>query len=578
MGIDSPPSASSPRTSFSPRTDREIRVGLSPDGNILITREAMLWGNFAFFMSELLTGEVEDLDGVVVPSHVLVEAHQQEWCDLYQNEARVCLMAPRDHGKTWVGMAYLLWRCWRHNRGSDGLLLVGDPDGRFQAVLFSETLDQATIFFETFQSLFLANAELFGDILPNFAQLRSRQLRDVWSNRRIRLRNGAQISIRGWRTSTRGMHPDLIMLDDVQSDKNTLTAYQRNKNWTYFVGTLLPMGARQYIVTGTALHYDDLLHRLRKHAKGSTIVRTPFAWRKYRAVHWDSGTVLWPAKHDLPDLIEKREFDAILFAREYQNDPRDDASSLFPLKLTEPALRAGADLTLLGASISDGLDVRWENPMVYRRTAAERIILSADFALSGEAAADYCVILVAAIDLSTQKRRLIAVRRGKGWDFHRQVLELRLATAMYGVDLGVMEHNAFQRWVYSEVQKYPETVGRIIGHQTGAEKQDLKDGVPGLVIELATGTWIIPSGDRASEAFAKLWQMELNAFGWKDDKLQGVGEHDDIVMAFWLLSRAGRIVNTLMSQGDPTQYVQMEDVGIERVRIGEDWDEVAMRR
>lgn len=552
-----------------PHSGRRVRSGgesslvLRPeaDGSLGLTYLQALWTSFPFFMGELV-----DDSG----AHLLVEPHTEEWCNLYQDSARCVLMAPRDHGKTYVGMAYLLWRCWRHNRSPDGHLLSGQPDGRFSAVLFSETLTQADGFFETFQSLFLSNLGLLGDIAPDFTRLRRSALRDVWSNRRVRLRNGASVTIRAFRTSTRGLHPDLVMLDDVLSDKNCLTAYQRNKNWTYFVGTLLPMNATQYIVTGTAQHYDDLLHRLRKHSRASKIVKHPFVWRKFRAVDWVSGQTLWPARYDLDALLEKQEMDAILFAREYQNDPRDDASSLFPFSLTEPALKLGHEYVLLGPPV--GGDIPGAPAPVYRRLPHERVLLSADFALSGEAGADYCVILVGVLDLHTQKRRLIAVRRGRGWNFERQVMELRLACLMYGVDIGVMEHNSFQRWVYAEVQKYPETAGRIVGHQTGVERQDLKDGVPGLVIELAQGLWIIPTGNAPSEAFAKLWQMEFNAFGWKDDKLQGVGEHDDIVMSQWLLSRCARIVNTLMSLGAQDRMITMEDVGIERVRIG-DWDQ-----
>jgi len=40
------------------------------------------------------------------------------------------------------------------------------------------------------------------------------------------------------------------------------------------------------------------------------------------------------------------------------------------------------------------------------------------------------------------------------------------------------------------------------------------------------------SGGRKIEE-VKNWLSECEAFGWQDDKLEGVGEHDDTVMAWW---------------------------------------------
>lgn len=483
---------------------------------------------------------------------------------------------------TWTVLSYLLWRAWKHNRHPiTGELLPDMPEGRLEVLYFSDTIQQAGERFETFRGLLSAegNRDIFGDILPDFRRGKVATIRSVWAQRRVRLKNGFTAVARGYRTSTRGVHPTIVVLDDVLNDTNTLTKYQRDKTWRYLMATIMPMNAKQVIVIGTAFHYDDLLHRLKPDKRKAPLVvngrKTYFVWRKYRAVNWDTGDVLWPEQHSIEDLEGRRDADPLLFAREFQNDPRDDASSIFPAHLTKPAIDAGAAEPFAAPvmKVEDFWALPPElRPPPYVKDQYEFTVLSADMALSGEVGADYCAIEVGSYDVRTQKRRLIWAMRERGLDFHQQVQALRMACWLFKIDLGCMEHNSFQRWVRAETLKYPETAGRIVGHNTGPERQTLQEGVPSLVIGLAQRLWTIYSGDKAALRFASIWQSEMNAFGWKDDKLQGVGEHDDTVMAFWLLERAVRLINTLLQAGPEEQFVGLADVGIDRVRVA-GWDQ-----
>lgn len=577
--------ATSPTTTEDPSG---VPVTTDAAGRPIINRLALMYESLAYFMSQLKDEAGQPL---------AVADHHEEWCGLLVHSPLLCMLAPRDHGKSWTVISYLLWRAWRHNRDPlTGQLRPDMPEGRLEVLYFSDIIQQATERFDTFRSLLAAegNRDIFADILPDFRRGTSATIRGVWAQRRVRLKNGFEAVARGFRTSTRGVHPDLIVLDDVLNDTNTLTKYQRDRTWRYLMGTIMPMNAQQVIVIGTAFHYDDLLHRLKPDKRKAPMViggrKTFWVWRKYRAVQWEpvdeNGApivdakgeavprVLWPEKHSVEDLEGRRDADPLLFAREFQNDPRDDASSLFPDKLTKPAIVAGSGEPF-AAPVMDPeeffalpYDLR---PAPYVKDQYEFTVLSGDMALGSEADNDYCVIEVGSYNLQTQKRKLIWAYRKRGLDLHQQVNALRMACWMFGVDLGCIEHNNFQRWVRSETTKWPETVGRIVGHNTGPEKQRLEDGVPSLVITLAQRMWTIYSGDKTALRFATLWATELNAFGWKDDKLQGVGEHDDIVMAFWLLERAIRLINTLLQQGPEDQMLGLEDVGIDKVRVA-GWD------
>lgn len=531
--------------------DGHAVYGVDADGNLMIPKQKAMYESFAFFMSELVDDKGEPL---------YVGEHHEQWCDAMQFEKRLVLLAPRDHGKTWTNVIYLMWRCWRHNRDENGRYLSHHPEGQFESLLFSDTYAQAGAFFEKMSVLILANEEIFQDIMPTGTRGTRKVLKDVWTGGLIRFRNLASVQTKAYMTSTRGLHPNLVICDDVLNDSNSATSHQRSKVWRYFVGTISPMlGPHgQLIVVGTAQHYSDLLHRLRTVSE--------FKWLKYRAVDWETGAVLWPERHNLQDLMQRRDMDPVLFSKEYQNDPRDDSSSLFPHSLTQPAIDQGAGFKFLPA---------------YTKRAGEFVVLSADFALSEQVGADYCVINVARLDMATQRRQLLWAVREKAWGFQTQVDMLRMACSQFDVDIGVIENNSFQRWVRQETEKYPETAGVIVGHTTGIEKTTLKDGVPGLIIALRQGLWQIPDGkdpvtgevaDPAAHHYAMTWQSELNAYGWVDDKLQGAGEHDDTVIAFWLLERAVRLVNTILKKGPPEQYVTMAELGIERVQIGaHDW-------
>jgi len=488
-----------------------------------------------------------------------VESFHEEWLTLFEQHDRVAILAPRGHGKTTVVISYLLWHCWRHNRHPDtGLLLEGLPDGTWEAVIFSATMEQVTHLFETFKSLMLANEDLYVGILPSTTASRGAMVREVWSRKRTRLKNRAEVSIRAYDTSTRGLHPDLLLLDDVLCDENSMSAHQRDQTWRYFTGTVLPMNPAKLMVIGTAFHYGDLLHRLKpKEAAQASAVssRVRFVWRKYRAIDPEQETALWPALHSYEELLDRREFDAVSFSREFQNEPTDDASSMFPFDLTARMV-----------------DEAGSFKQRYRPDPAEEmVVFGYDPAASAEVGGDFCCLIVVAVQKRTFKRRVLWAYHDRGLGFDEQVQLLRDTCRDFGVAVGMVEDNGFQRWLRDTASKYPETAGRIFSHTTGREKRNLEEGVPSLKIGLQAGLWdgSLPAGDDESNAFTTVIRTECAAFGWRDGKLQGVGEHDDTVHAWWFANIAARHVEAFVLAQPEVEIVTMEDLGIERVKIGD---------
>jgi hypothetical protein len=252
-----------------------------------------------------------------------------------------------------------------------------------------------------------------------------------------------------------------------------------------------------------------------------------------------------------------REAEPTIFSREYQNDPRDDAASIFPYELTQHALDAGTGLTFLPA---------------YRKAAGEVVVLGVDLAVSEAARADFTVAIVAAFELATGRRRVLTAVRAKGLALDRQVTLLHDLCVDYRVDLAIVEQNGFQRWVLDALRAWPELRERVFGHTTGQAKNDLEGGIPGLKLALLADQWVMPCGDAESRLFARTWQAELSAFGWKDGRLEGLGEKDDTVMATWFVERAIRLAKELIASVPTDEIVYGEDLGIERVHISPDLD------
>ena len=79
----------------------------------------------------------------------------------------------------------------------------------------------------------------------------------------------------------------------------------------------------------------------------------------------------------------------------------------------------------------------------------------------------------------------------------------------------------------------------------------------------------MPCGDAVSRRLARTWQTELGAFGLRDGKPVGAGEHDDMVIASWYVELAVGRLQQLLAMQPAEELVTMEDLGIEPVRIGE---------
>ncbi len=214
-------------------------------------------------------------------------------------------------------------------------------------MMFSSSSMQSDLFLDSIKKEIEQNPLLLQDYGPLAGESYGQTWRggDIVCCHPIRLPNGefkrddkgllipdftTRLTARGAESSTRGLRhgayrPDLVLLDDAESDEHVLTPEQRVKLkqwWHKAVEPMLDPNIGVSIVVGTILHFDSLLSYL--------LTRTDvYDTFKYAAIQPD-GTSLWPERWPLDKLEEERlRLGTAAFSQEYMNNPLDDDARKF---------------------------------------------------------------------------------------------------------------------------------------------------------------------------------------------------------------------------------------------------------
>lgn len=423
-----------------------------------------------------------------------------EWHNLLASSPRLCLLAPRDSGKThFFVVGYVLWNIV-YNRHK----LI---------YLISDSADQAMDLLQKIKDEIETN--------PAFRYLKDKDKPEMWSRQAISCTNGVRIKVKGFGTAIRGPHPGLIILDDVLNDQDPLTAAGRNKAEKYFKSAVSNMIRKnkksQIVLVGTAQHFKDLLHILEDNPA--------YTWRKYKAiVDKKTKKVLIPERYNWADLQAKKiEIGSLAFAKEFQNEPLDEDSTLFPWELMKLAY-----------------DQSFEAPYAYDGNGPFDCYLGADFSTPGASSSgssgggDWTVILTIGVHRETERVFLFDVFRGRGLAFTEQLDVVIERMRRFSCVRGFLEDNVFQR-IYSQVVQ-SNTSLPVYGHTVnGGNKKSLSSGVPSMVVMFENLKMVLPyaAGDERGKLMTDGLCEELHSFRMMDGKLGTVADHDDMVMALW---------------------------------------------
>jgi hypothetical protein len=439
------------------------------------------------------------LGGVTVDLHL-------EWWELLKNP-RVCLLAPRNSGKSFFFViGYILWNMYfrRHK-----LIYI-----------FSDSSSQAMDLLSRIKDQIDNNPELSW-LKPSIVGQDEDWTGKSWAKAEIKSSNGVRVKTKGFGSAIRGPHPGLIILDDVLNDEDPMTVMGRAKADKYFksaVSNMLQKSPKsQLIMVGTAQHYKDLLHIHKDNPA--------YKWKKYKAIiNERTRQVLIPERWSYSELIaKKKEIGSLAFAKEFQNEPLDEESTIFAW-----------DLMKLG------WDVNYKAPLKYDGKGIFRTFLGADFSVPGCGSGDWTVVLTIGVTASGSLY-LFDIFRGRGLTFTEQVDVVMERMERYSVQRGFLESNMFQQ-VYTEIARGMSNLP-LYGHNVSSHnKNSLLIGVPSIVVLFENLKAVLPyhPDDGRGRLMTEKLCEELHSFRMMDGRLGTVSDHDDIAMALWHAISASR--------------------------------------
>lgn len=530
---------------YSAATSKTKKVAWSDDKTTITAPDPSadpVWtGLYGEMLRESICLFMKDILGLEIASFML------KWEDAIQNDDRIATLAARDHGKsTFWTYAYPIWRA------------VFDPG--CEVYLFGQTQVAAYEYLDII--LYGKGDRLRGMVdIPGLAHLvptREEAQRDPrlrLNKGGVRLKNGSAIRVASWGMSTRGRHPKYVICDDCLTDEDMWSETVRKKNIEYFKGAIsnMPPEDGQLVVVGTPFHVADLYGWLSKNKR--------YKFLKFPGIYKKKGKdcALFPKRWSLHSLLYKKkpEIGSVAFAREVMCEPITDDLSIFPSYLFPPLRDENLTLRMKRSEIKQlGLQT----------------YMGVDLALSASVGADYTVCFVIGKRPTDGHRFILDIVRTKGLPFRRQLEMIARVAKRYDPNLIYIESNLFQRIYSEEMQRASDLP--VKPFQTLAQnKNPLDKGIPSLRIHLENGKYTIPyhQSDEYTQENVSTWENECTQFGFVDGKLQGIGEHDDTVMAWWMAEEACKAGGFSFAMGDDEET--SEDGSIVEDKTDPDDDE-----
>ena len=418
--------------------------------------------------------------------------HHRRWIRAVEEHARVCVVAPIEHGKsTLLSICYPIW------------LLGRNPNLRIGLV--SETHTQAIRPLAAIREAILLNARLkqvFPALQPATGGRAKWSDSEILVERSLAAKDASVIGV-GVLGPLLGARLDLAILDDVVGWENSFTAAQRQKVITWFRSTLVGriVSSGRIIVVGTPWHGEDLLHELESSGEYH-VARDP-------ALN-ETGDPLWPDAWPKERLEQRRrEIGAVEFSRQMMLKVLSDTTSRFRMDWFERAFRAASEVRAV---------------LVDEYAGPHRTFCGVDLGV-GQDAKHAESVLFTIVLLPDGRRQVIQIESGR-WQGPELVARLKATHRRYQCGLRV-ESNGGQMYLCQFLQS--DGI-QVEAHHTGANRHHPRWGIESLAIELEQGRWIIPDAPAT-----RAWARELLSFS-------PTGHAGDRVIASWLAREAARSV------------------------------------
>lgn len=258
------------------------------------------------FSKFYLMDDKENNFAVPTRQHMVIDGIPKFQKDIFNHlgyikaNKRIALASPRSFMKsTTCSVEFPLWAtCFKHFRE---ILLVSNSESL--AVNFLRSIR--------------INLESNERILRYFGKLWS----DKWTESHIITTEGVSVRAVGWGAQIRGFRPDLIIMDDIESDEtvNSEDSRKKMKEWILkaAINSLRVDGSMIWV--GTLINRVSLLH--------DWINNPPMGWKTifnqaYIGGVQEKGRELWPEVWPHERLQQRKaEIGSAAFSSEFMNDP-----------------------------------------------------------------------------------------------------------------------------------------------------------------------------------------------------------------------------------------------------------------
>ena len=425
--------------------------------------------------------------------------HHEVYRDLSDDSVRrVLIAAPRGTAKSTVTtLIYPLWKV-AFKPSDEDLFIVIISESQAQSINFLSRIKYHLTHSDKFK-------EIFGDFGPTTAKR--------WTNNDIVLANGARIIAVGTGQRVRGFiegdtRPNLIIVDDFESELNAFTMEARAKNRKWITEAVIPSLSDdgKIAMIGTVISEDCFLYW----AKDSP------AWKVLWFSIWDEDEKsIWPERFPKSRIMEiKREFESVGnlngFYQEYMNIAQSPDNAPFKPEWMQLHHYDFERINGQNCLVREVGDERKVKPV--------EVYAGVDPASSLSATADFFVIATIAVDSDNNKyivdlfrdRISPAEQPGKIIELYKKFRPKRMNI---------------------------ETTGYQEALRTAVRELMLEDNlyIPGLERGVKPRT-------RKSERFLSLVPIfAKKSFYWRPEDLVGQqeflsyprGKHDDVMDAIW---------------------------------------------
>ena len=381
-----------------------------------------------------------------------------EWHEAADSGSNMVIWAHPESGKTQqFCVGRIIW------------MLGRNPRLRF-AVL-SATMDQGKAIISAIKG-YIEKSPVVHDVFPGLKPGKQ------WAAHAIEVKRPYVIkdpSVQAFGTdqgAIQGKRLDGLFCDDVLTEENTRTQYQREKldKWVRS-SAFSRLSKRAFIYfLANAWHPDDMAHRLAK-MQGWKVIRRP--------VLDENGQSTWPERWPLWRIEKWRNevLGPLEFARQMLCQARDESAARFKAEWLDKCKARGKGQGLIHAlrSVPEGF----------------RVFTGVDLAVSQKQHADRSVFFTICVHPNGD-RQVLDVTSGRmtGPDVIDKLVEIH--HRYHGIF--IVEHVAAQDYILQFARKMTNVPVKPLT-TTGQKKWSVQFGIESLAVEFSNGKWIIPCDD-----------------------------------------------------------------------------------